>query len=301
MIKSLLIALKKLAAILIAASFFSCSNEPKDNTALSFDNNPIFYEVTGKGPLTLIFVHGLGADHSYWDSQKSFFKDKYQVVTLDLAGHGASGKVRKNWTPENYSKDVMAVMNELQSENIVLIGHDMGDEIILRASRTTPNKMLGMIGVDNFKSIDIVNEDSLRKAEDRFFNIMQKSYKLGAEFYVAEYLFSPYSNPRIIKKVIGDMQNLKPAVGIGTLEYLFKDTKSEKTFLRNITAPLYLINSDYAYTDTAALKKYCFYGYDITYIRNIGHYPMLEAPSKLNNALAQYLMRIENRHIRKKK
>ena len=197
----------------------------------------------------------------------------------------------------------MAVMNEISAKNVVLIGHDMGDEVILRASRTTPDKVVGIIGVDNFKSVDITDTDSLKVAEECFFNIMKKNYKIGAEFYVAEYLFSPYSNPRIIRKVIKDVQSVKPETGVETLKFLFRDYKNEKQFLKNIIAPLYQINSDYTPTDTAALGRHCFFGYDITYISGIGHYPVLESPNELNNALVEYLLRIENclERIKKKK
>lgn len=277
-------------------SLFSClSNKSNDLEALSFDNQPIHYSVSGRGPLTLIFVHGWATNQNYWDSQVEFFRDKYKVVTLDLVGHGKSGKVRKNWTAENYARDVIAVMNEINSNNLVLIGHDMGDEIILRATRTNPEKVAGIIGVDNFKTIDVLDTDSLQKAEERFFNIMKRNYKLGAEFYVAEYLFSPYSNPSTIKKVIDDVSNVNPKMATETLNYLFQDYKNQKQFLRNIIAPLFLVNSDYVPTDTNALKKYCLKGYDITYIQDIGHFPMLEAPTELNTALQKYLTRIEER------
>mgnify|MGYP000359671641 FL=1 len=189
----------------------------------------------------------------------------------------------------------MAVMNEIDAKNVVLIGHDMGDEIILRASRTNPTRIAGIIGVDNFKSVEVLDADSLKKAEERFFNIMKKNYKIGAEFYVAEYLFSPYSNPKNINKVLNDVKSVQPKIAVQTLENLFKDYKNEKQFLRNIIAPLYLVNSDYSPTDTTALRKHCYYGYEITYLRDIGHYPMLEAPNELNSALEKYLTKIDQR------
>ena len=70
-------------------------------------------------------------------------------------GHEESGKARQNWTPESYARDVISVIDEIEAENLVLIGHDMGDEIILIASRTKSGNLVGIIGVDNFKNIDV--------------------------------------------------------------------------------------------------------------------------------------------------
>jgi hypothetical protein len=67
----------------------------QSHTVPSSDGIPITYEVRGKGSPTLVFVHGWSCDRTYWKGQIEPFSKIYQVVAIDLAGHGESGKGRK--------------------------------------------------------------------------------------------------------------------------------------------------------------------------------------------------------------
>jgi sigma-B regulation protein RsbQ len=56
------------------------------------DNAVIDYQVKGNGDTTLLFVHGSYIDQTYWKGQVDYFNSEYKVVTIDLPGHGKSGK-----------------------------------------------------------------------------------------------------------------------------------------------------------------------------------------------------------------
>ena len=48
---------------------------------------------TGPGGITqdrrtLVFVHGSGGSHHQWNHQRQFFQESYNVVLVDLPGHG---------------------------------------------------------------------------------------------------------------------------------------------------------------------------------------------------------------------
>jgi hypothetical protein len=92
------------------------------DSAISADGNEIHYQVQGQGKPALIFIHGWCCDRSYWDAQLPYFAQKYIVVAIDLAGHGESGLDRKEWTMGAFGEDVVAVVNKLNLEQVVLIG-----------------------------------------------------------------------------------------------------------------------------------------------------------------------------------
>ncbi len=106
--------------------------------ALSFDGVPITYEVGGSGAPALVFVHGWCCDRHYWDEQVDHFAAHYAVVTIDLGGHGASGRQRTAWTMSAFGRDVVAVVERLGLPQAVLIGHSMGGFIIQNFWRITP-------------------------------------------------------------------------------------------------------------------------------------------------------------------
>ena len=59
----------------------------------------IYYRLEGAAarPL-LVLVHSLGADHGMWDPQMPALLSRFQVLRLDLRGHGASDAPAGDYT-----------------------------------------------------------------------------------------------------------------------------------------------------------------------------------------------------------
>jgi pimeloyl-ACP methyl ester carboxylesterase len=71
--------------------------------AYSADGVSIHYRVAGHGRTALVFVHGWCGEQGHWDEQIAAFSPNYTVVTIDIAGHGASGTNRTEWTMEAFA------------------------------------------------------------------------------------------------------------------------------------------------------------------------------------------------------
>ncbi|HVT43227.1 MAG TPA: alpha/beta fold hydrolase, partial [Thermoanaerobaculia bacterium] len=74
------------------------------------DSVNIWYETRGEGPLTVVFMHG-------WSGTGDYFRETLEhldltglrTVTMDLRGHGDSGKAASDYTDERLAKDVFSV------------------------------------------------------------------------------------------------------------------------------------------------------------------------------------------------
>lgn len=87
----------------------------------------------GEGP-TLLFVHGSGGSSEAWRGQHRL-ADRYEVVTVDLSGHGESEDVETDpgyETLSAYASDVLAVAR--QTDVDVLVGHSLGGAILLHVA-----------------------------------------------------------------------------------------------------------------------------------------------------------------------
>ncbi len=104
-------------------------------TVASADGVEIRYDVAGKGETALVFVHCWTCNRRFWDESLAYFGKGYQVVRLDLAGHGESGKGRRDYTMAAFGGDVVAVADKLGLKRIVLIGHSMGGPVSLEAEK----------------------------------------------------------------------------------------------------------------------------------------------------------------------
>lgn len=260
----------------LAALFSSCGHS--GNTA-DDQGVKIAYTDAGHGDTTLLFVHGWDLNKGYWSNQEDYFKNRYRVVAIDLPGFGESGTNRTDWTTENYGRDVDSVMSQLNLGKVVLVGHSMAGDIVLDAALHAPGRVIGLVGVDNFKSI--LPETAAQKADDaRTFVVLKEGYHVAAQDYFKNDLF--YKTPDSIqRRILTDVVNADSAIAIAALQgQNYDETKGLQTWGKK----LYLINSDYTRTDTAALGT-AHIPYEVTYIHDTGHFPMVEKPSDFNAAL----------------
>jgi pimeloyl-ACP methyl ester carboxylesterase len=251
----------------------------------SVDGVHIEYQVYGHGEPAVVLVHGWLNNANYWNAQLSELKARYCVVTLNLAGHGASDKNRSDWSIANYAEDVVAVARQIPSKKLVLVGHAMGAPIVLEAAGRIGERVTGIIAVDALKSIGKPPmsksqfEQLVQPFRDDFIGYMHD--------FVGEYLFTKNANPVLVRKVADDMARASPQVALASLQALFRYDFA--AVLPEIVVPIIAINSDLNVpTDEARIKKTAPTFRSIV-VHGSGHFLMLEAPQRFNPILLQAL------------
>lgn len=289
-----------ISAPLIICSLLSCGNDDSKTKLVSEnkldiknDSVRIDYTDTGKADTVLLFAHGWCINKTYWTDQVNFFKDRYRVVTMDLPGFGESGKNRRNWTTENYGKDIEAVITQLHLKNVILIGHSMSGDIILEAATLVPDSIIALVGVDNFKTVGQLPTKESKAAIDNAIIQLKQNFKKVAFNYVNQYLFSPSTDSLVRKRVLSDVANADSSIAIASM---IPGDFDEAAKLRVANKKLYLINSDVTPTDTTGFISNKI-SYKINYVHGSGHYPMIEQPAAFNTALEEILADIKKRPV----
>ncbi len=253
---------------------------------------PISYNIYGKGPVTLLFLHGSFIDQTYWDSQVAYFDPEYTVITMDLAGHGQSGTARQYWTIEDMADDVVHFCRELQLQQVILIGHSLGGDINLIAATKYPDPFIGFIGIDTFKNAATPLPDQYRDQAAAILESAKKDYAGTNEQYARMVLLAPETPLWITEKVVSAYRNSYAPMGQETLPQFFEMDTMERKRLPLLVPRLDLINVTNVPTNTEALARHAVNGYSLTEIKGSCHYPMLEVPEALNAALEQVIGRI---------
>ena len=96
----------------------------------------------------VVFVHGTGMDHTVWVLPSRYFaRHGYNVLSLDLPGHGKSGGNPVS-TIDEMADAVAEVMEAAGIANAALVGHSMGSLVTLSAAARYPDKAraLALIG-----------------------------------------------------------------------------------------------------------------------------------------------------------
>ena len=96
------------------------------------------------------FVHGAGGSSSIWFKQIRDFKKNFNVLLLDLRGHGSSNEqikraFHKKYTFQSIATDVLEVIDFLHIKNSHFVGISLGTIVIRQVAEMNPERVKSMI------------------------------------------------------------------------------------------------------------------------------------------------------------
>lgn len=250
--------------------------------ATSPDGVHIEYRVYGRGEPALVFIHGWSCDAGYWAEQVEHFRARHTVMTVNLAGHGASGGNRSTWSIENYGADVAAAAREIPNAKLVLIGHSMGGPVALAAAGALRERLLGIVGIDTFQMIGAPPPsfgDLLAR--------MKADFPATTREFVAGNFFTKNTDPELVRRIAHDMSLAPPQVAIPSIESLL--ALDYAPLLAQITVPIVAINA--APTDGARVRGLAP-TFRLIQVEGLGHFLMMEDPPRVNALLEGEIRRM---------
>jgi pimeloyl-ACP methyl ester carboxylesterase len=268
------------ACVLLFVALCGSAAARKDDSTISADGVPIQYTVEGKGEPALVFIHCWCCDRSYWKDQVPFFAKKYTVVTIDLAGHGESGLGRSEWTVESFARDVAAVVDTLRLERTILVGHSMGGSVALEAARALGERVIGIVGVDNFQDL---SQKLAAEQRAQFLSQFERDFPAMTESFVRG-MFPAGADSELVAAVAADMACAPPAVGVGAMRGLLAYDPAPA--LAAISSPIRNINSDRWPTNVEGNRSLC-HDYDAKIMAGYGHFLHMENPARFNELLQE--------------
>ena len=118
---------------------------------------------------TLVFIHGLSGSSSAWLPYEELFESQYNLLTIDLRGHGMSDKPRRYdaYALKNFVDDVYKLLNHASVGKCIFVSHSFGtlialefivahQELVSRAIFLSPTAYL-----DNIRGSSLVRAGSI--------------------------------------------------------------------------------------------------------------------------------------------
>jgi pimeloyl-ACP methyl ester carboxylesterase len=280
-----------LAALVLVAA--CAKGSPRSSTGPgtvnSADGVPIAYEARGQGPMTLVFVHGWSCDRNYWRHQMDSLQGDYRVIALDLAGHGASGKNRTNWSIGSFANDVAAVVRAADARDVVLIGHSLGGPVVVEAGLLVPDRVVGVIGVDAF--FDDWSDPGMTKMVDQ----MRPNFAVATRGFVRKALFLPTSPTALADSISDAMASAPPEIALPAMDSLLawaRDRQAAAVSELPAPAGLIMVAGGSAATAKFQRSREGRPELGVAEVPGAGHFLMLEVPSAFNAKLREMLSRV---------
>ena len=253
--------------------------------AASVDGIKIHSTVAGKGPKTVILVHGWTCDETTWNSQVPELSKEYRVITLDLPGHGQSGAPKDGkFSMDLFARAVEAVRKDSKADRVVVVGHSMGTPVVIQYARLFPQHTAGLVFVDGVVNIPATPGSGGFKPPDP--STMSGPDGLKLRETTIRSMFSASTTPDMQKHILTMMLAAPPATASGAMQATFDPANWKGDVLPEPILGLY---ADHSRSGDREYMKTHFPNMDYEEISGTGHFLMLEKPEEFNRLLIAFL------------
>ena len=199
--------------------------------------------------IPIVFIHGVGLTYEIWQPQLDFFKN-YSTLAYDILGHGKSSLDKQNISFDDFSDQLVKLIDELNFQKIHLIGFSIGS-LIARNFATKFNDRLQSLAL--LGSIYKRSEQQQKIVNERF-NQAKRDLKLSKlalkRWFTDKYL---ENNPDTYDKIssILSSNNMENFIKVYDL---FVNHKNDEDF-EKITVNTLIMTGEYDIGSTIEMSQ----------------------------------------------
>ena len=160
------------------------------------DSKDTFYLLNKKEKTPILLINGVGLNHTIWEPQINYFDNT--VLAYDILGHGKTSLNKNIISFDDFSDQLLNLINELKFEKIHLVGFSIGS-LIARNFAVKNNNRLKTLTL--LCSVFKRNKEQQQIVNDRF-ELSKKSRSLSKQalkrWFTDQYL---ENNPNTFEKI----------------------------------------------------------------------------------------------------
>jgi sigma-B regulation protein RsbQ len=256
-------------------------------SAASVDGIPLHWTSAGAGPQTLMFVHGWTCDDSSWSNQVAALTGKYRVLTLDLPGHGKSGRLdASKFSMDLFARAVEAVRAEAGAQRLVLVGHSMGTPVVRQYARLYPQRVSALVIVDGVVVLGAPPAPGAQPSQRPVADNMRGPDGRKNREAMIRGMFTPATPKPLQDHVLKMMLSAPEATAYGAMVATF----DPKIWGNDVmTMPVLGLFADRSALGNPAATRKIFTNYEHHEIPGTGHFLMMEKPREFNALLTGFV------------
>jgi len=244
----------------------------------------------GRGARTLVFLHGIGADHRAFDGQLESFSAENRAIAWDMPGYGESPPLEPMTFPA-LADSLVALLDARSIERAVVVGHSMGGMVAQELVARMPDRVAALVLVATTAAFGGAGGEWQKKfLADRLKPL--EGGKTPAEIAPAlvRGLVGEGADPRGVERAIACMSALSPTTYRAALHCLVTFDRRES--LGAIRCPtLVLAGERDRVASPAVVERLARAIPDAEYrlLPGVGHLANLERPALFDGALREFL------------
>lgn len=258
---------------------------------LDLSNLEMFYEMTGDGA-PLLLIHGLGSSSRDWENQVEPFSKKYQVIALDLRGHGQSSKPPGPYSVRMFAEDTEALIRTLGVAPVHLVGISMGGIVAFELAVHFPELLRSLTVVNSYPEVRVETFWEHLQIWRRYMFLELLGMR-GTGRMLGKHLF-PYSEQAELRKLFVQRwaENDKRAYRESLRAIVNWDVEER---ISKIGCPVLVVASDQDYMPLEEKKVYIakIPNAKLVVIEDAHHAVTAERPEQFNAVLKEFLASLE--------
>lgn len=257
---------------------------------LQLQDLALYYEETGDGS-PLLLIHGLGSSSRDWEMQIEPFAKDYQVITLDLRGHGQSGKPPGPYSIRMFAEDTAALVRRIDILPAHVVGISMGGMVAFELAVHFPQLLRSLTIVNSYPEMRVETLQEHLQVWRRFL-ILELLGMRGMGRMLGGRLF-PFPEQSDLRETFVSRwaQNNKRAYRESLRAILNWDVESR---LGEIDCPVLVVASDQDYVTVEEKRVYTakIPNAKLVIIEDARHAVTAERPDQFNTVLRDFLTSI---------
>lgn len=106
----------------------------------------IYYELSGRGEIPVVLIHGSWASHHTWDAFVPLLEASYRILIYDRRGHSRSERPSGQGSIREDVADLAALIDHFELAPAWVVGNSQGGLIALRLAGERPQLLRGLSG-----------------------------------------------------------------------------------------------------------------------------------------------------------
>ena len=271
------------------------------NKTQTINGVPINFTLDGPTGAPLItFAHALSLNLRSFDNQIDAFKDQYQVLRLDLRGHGKTDRDGGSFSMEDLADDVVGLWDHIGVEKSHFVGSSLGAMVGLavaldHADRLSSLTFMASQGALPPERIGVSRANiAAMRASDA---TAQTTMANEADALMDRLLFDhdESTNPArftLLRQILGDTTLFGQARAYEAILAMNYDNRLDEVY----TPTLVLAGAQDNSTTPERMQMYKdgITGAQMELLQDAGHFPNLEQPNAFNATLKTFLNGLSN-------
>ena len=249
------------------------------------DSKNTFYILNQKDNTPIVLIHGVGLNHKIWEPQINSFNNT--VLVYDILGHGNTPLTKSKISFDDFSSQLLNLIDELKFHKIHLVGFSIGS-LIARNFATKYDSRLESLTL--LCSVFQRSNEQQKVVNDRF-KLSKKSRSLSKQalkrWFTDDYI---NKNPKIYKKISSILEENNPENFLKVYE-LFVTHKDDEIF-ENIKTKTLIMTGENDIGSTPEMSKNLskiIANSKVKIVSNGKHLCSIECADDVNNAIKEHI------------